>query len=150
MPALLAEATSLVTTRSVTNTRDGKSDADGGPSSGGLSTLSELVKAGIGIAFGFAYIIYGILHYIVFYHYRFNQPDSEYFITHLFTPSSQHFIFKRCCGKKRKACGPLEQDYETYDMIRPLGQHHGDDGVIKCFDNAAVTEDQKMLEEHRC
>ena len=61
-------------------------------------------------------------------------------IYHLLDPESENYIFRRCCGKKRKCAGPLEQDYQPYEMIRPQGQHHAEAGVKEGFENVRVSE----------
>ena len=65
---------------------------------------------------------------------------SQRSICDFFRPHSQYFIFKRSCGKKRKHDGPLEQGYQPYEMIRPLGQQHAETGFDKGFDDIAVSE----------
>ena len=124
MPPLLLEVASLVTTRSVTNAID----ADPYPSDPNGSS-GHLGKAAIaGIVFGgvVAVALFGFLFFLVMY-------------LGLLRPESEYFIFKRCCGSKRKHYGPLEEGYQPYDVFRSQGQHDTEAGFDKGFGNTAVS-----------
>ena len=123
----LAIAASLVTARSTMSTYPVLPDTSSNRL--GIGEIVAIVVVG-GI------IICIILLYLIRCHLR----KSKRSICDFFKPSSQYFIFRRCCGKKRKYAGPLEQDYQPYEMIRPQGHHHAGTGVKEGFENVPVSE----------
>ena len=130
MPMLLVEAVSLVTTRSVTNAVDAAPDpADLYGSSG---RNAKAVEAGEVIGIIAAVVLWGVL-------------DSLVWRDQLLRPKSENYIFRRCCGNKRKRCGPPKEDYQPYEMMRPQGQHRAEAVVNKGFENQAASEAQRML-----
>ena len=146
MPTLLSKVTSLVTTRSTMSTYDEGSDntcsteyVDSNSCSAGTSSTylkpKQVIEA-VATVFAVIVIICLILLYLIHCHLR----KSKRSICDFFKPSSQYFIFRRCCGKKRKYVGPLEQDYQPYEMIRPQGHHHAGIGVKEGFQNVPVSE----------
>ena len=125
MPPLLLEVASLVTTRSVTNSFDPDPDpSDPYGSSGGLGKAAE---AGVVVGAIAAFVLFGFLYYQVKRH-------------RLLRIESKNFIFRRCCGERRKHGGPLEQNYQSYDMLRSQGQHHTEAGDKEGFENVPVAE----------
>ena len=102
------------------NAIDAEPDPD--DPSGSSAPHAHLIMAGEIIAIIVAVIIYGYLH-LQARRYRVFRPESPYFIFNFFRSSSECFIFRRCCGKRIKHAGPLEQDYQPYEMMRPQGQH---------------------------
>lgn len=145
MPTLLSKVTSLVTTRSTMSTYDEGSDntcsteyVDSNSCSPGTSSTylkpKQVIEA-VATVFAVIVIICLILLYLIHCHLR----KSKRSICDFFRPIP-HSFYKRCCGKKIKYDGPLEQDYQPYEIMRPQGQHHAEAGFDKGFDDIAVSE----------
>ena len=145
MPTLLAKAASLVTTRSTTYISNGSDDAcsfeDAGSDPACPSIASSTVyevSLAIGIVLG-ASLVCAILLWLACVC-RIHLRELQYSISNYFRPSSQNFVFRKYCGKKRRNSGPLEEDYQPYEMMRPQGQHHAEAGFDKDFENIVVSE----------
>ena len=146
MPMLPAKAASLVTTRSTMSTYDEGSDnicstEDVDSNSCTPSTSSTYLKRKqvietVATVFAVTVIICLILLYLIQCHLR----KSKRSICDFSRSHSQYFILKGYVGKKIKYDGPLEQDYQPYEIMRPQGQHHAEAGFDKGFDDIAVSE----------
>ena len=143
MSTLLAKAASLVTTRSTMSTFNEPSDStytqgDDGSfptcSADTWSSIDTLVAEIVGSVVA-GIIICAIVVCLLESRLR----KSKRSICDLFRPITQYFIFRRCCGKKRKHYGPLEEGYQSYDMFRSQGQHDTEAGLDKGFENIAVS-----------
>ena len=132
MPPLLLEVASLVTTRSVTNAVDAHPDPSDPDGSSGR--LGKAAIAGVIVGVIAAIVFYGFLHLLVMY-------------LGLLKPESKNFIFRRCCGNKRKYDGSLRQDYPNYDDLRSQGQHDTEAGFDKGFKNIAVSGVSRTSED---
>ena len=137
MPTLLAKAASLVTKRSDSDEACSTEDGYVLCTSAAQSRQDRLITDFF-IACGAGFFCFVLL--LLAYIYRDSLRKALHSISNYFRPSSQFFIFRRCCGKKRKHGGPLEQDYQPYEMMRPQGQHHAEAGFNKGFDDIAVSE----------
>lgn len=148
MPTLLAEAVSLVITRSTTSTGNARRDdscrywdPDTNTCYGPWTKAytDEIVGVCVGLlGFFICAILCGFIVRDLRNRNRLRQ--SLHSTSNYFRPSSEYFIFRRCCSKKIKHGGPLEQDYQPYEMMRPQGHHDAEAGVNNGFGNEAVSE----------
>lgn len=136
MPTLLAKVASLVTKRS--DSDDPCMEDVEFPSC--TSAAQSNYKVGLYFGIGWGLFVFFTLLLVLAYFHHMHLRESNNSISNYFRPSSQFFIFRRCCGKKRKHGGPLEQDYQPYEMMRPQGQHLAEAGFNKGFDDIAVSE----------
>ena len=147
MPTLLSKVASLVTTRSTMSTYNEGSDntcssedvdTNYSCSVGTSSPHYRLEKTMEIVATVFAVII--MICFILLYLVQGHLRRSQRSICDFLRPRSQYFIFRRCCGKKIKYDGPLEQGYQPYEVMRPQGQHHAGVRVKEGFENVPASE----------
>ena len=140
MPTLPAEAASLVVTRSTTSIRHASSHKNYSASPYHYTASHTPGKiAGIVVGAIILCILCVFLVLLALAH-RKRLRESPHSSSNYFRPSSEFFIFRRCCGKRVKHDGPLEQDYQPYEMMRPQGHHDAEAGINKGSGDVGVPE----------
>ena len=136
MPTRPAEAASLAITRSTTSVRHARLHKTHSTSLYYL-TPGKITEIVVGTILSCILCVSLVLLAIK---YRKRLRQSLHSTSNYFRPSSERFIFRRCWRKRIKHGGPLEQDYQPYEMMRPQGHHDAEAGVNKGFGDEDVSE----------